>query len=164
MRDNEDLAVQYLREIRNELRGGISTDPQGRPSTLAGYRLLDRSSLVVRETSDLEMANDDGSISLTPGDETAIVAHEPASDQGCFVLAVGASDEQNVSYGLRVDDNYWFGGRTESPLGSINDPFSFVDALGAMIPAVSNVEYVAVYDPTASGDIELAARLFVEEI
>lgn len=116
-------------------------------------------SFVTVETDDLDSTNSDGTVTLSPGDTKTLVEFK---DQ-CAVYAVGASDKQDVEYQLEVDRTV-VGGRTNSPLGLVNDPFSFVDKLGGAIPVEKRVRYVASYDSAASGDINLAGRMMVEVI
>lgn len=122
------------------------------------------------ETDDLpaagypeDIVNSNGSITLSPGDELPIVSTGKLN-QGGYVLGVGATDVSGVEYYLDVDGEYEVGGRTNSPLGTINSPFSFIKEFGATVPASSSAEYVAKYGEDESGDVELVGRLHVQRL
>jgi hypothetical protein len=163
-----------IRDVLEEMQAGSTQAAGGSggagstsPSTAerwGGLRVLSPSGFIITETSDLPESNSDGTVTLSPGEGPVTIAEREArGDAGLAVLAVGANDEQDVQYGLRIDRSKIVGGATESPLGVLNDPFSFVDRLNAVVPANQTVEYVAWYDDTASGDVDLAARLFTDE-
>lgn len=148
---------------RDDDDGGEFSSSGSSEQQWGGLRVLSPSGFIITETSDLEESNDDGAVTLSPGEEQALVEYEARGDMGTAVLAVGANDVQDVEYGLRIDRSKVVGGKTESPLGTINSPFSFIDRLNAVVPANSTVEYVAWYDGGATGDVDLAARLYTEE-
>lgn len=113
------------------------------------------------ESSGMEYANDDGTITVDPGEELALAEYEPASDTKRALLhAYGATDAQDVVYRLR------YGGTdisftSESPLGGINDPFSFTEQLGAPLSAGSKtLTITALNDKTDA--IDLVARMHIE--
>lgn len=122
------------------------------------------------ETEDLPQAgypedaiNPNGSITLQPGDDVPL-ASTGSLNQGGYVLAVGATDETGVEYYLDIDGEYEVGGRTNSPLGTINSPFSFIKEFGATVPANSSAEYRAHYGEDESGEVELVGRLHVQRL
>jgi hypothetical protein len=171
LRDNVQELVDQLRVLNQTLaQGGLSGD-SGEDGTINvfdgasaraggainpyGYRIY--------ETADLAEANGSGTITLEPGEEATIVESDNASN-GLLGLAIGASDKPDVRYRLYVDGERTVGGLTNSPLGTVNSPFSFVKMLGGVLPAERRIEYRAIYDPAATGEVELAARLHVEEL
>lgn len=163
--------VIRIRDMLEEMQGrGANVDTGGADNTRptieqrwGGLRVLSPSGFIISETSDLPNANSDGTVTLEPGDEQALVEYRSRGDTGVACLAVGANDVQDVQYGLRIDRSKVVGGRTESPLGVLNDPFSFVDSLNAVVPANDVIEYVAYYDASATGTVDMAARLYTDE-
>lgn len=161
----EDHIQQMARSLRNiekylatsNLGGG-----GGGGGGAANRRFLSPSGFVVKESDDLDSVPKGGSVTLQPGETKTLVEAETVGDGQLAILAVGATDEQNVTYELVTDYNKVIGGQTNSPLGLLNTPFSFVDTLGGAIPAASYVEYRATLDSSASTSVELGARMFVE--
>lgn len=162
MRDTRDEMVALLRQIA-ENTGAVATDGVDKTINLNGQTADQRvgfipaNSFVTLETDDLDNADPNGTITLSPGDTKAVVEYSGA----CAVYAVGCSDKQDVEYQLEVDGRV-VGGRMNSPLGLLNEPFSFVEKLGGAVPVEKRVRYVVNYDSAASGDISLAGRLMVE--
>lgn len=160
-------AIEEMKRAGTATQGGDGGDGSPtNPSTeqrWGGLRVLSPSGFIISETSDLPEANNDGTVTLSPGEEQVLVEREARGDVGLAILAVGANDVQDVQYGLRIDRAKVVGGLTESPLGVLNDPFSFVDRLNAVVPANDVVEYVADYDANATGDVDMAARLYTDE-
>lgn len=158
--DNEDEMVALLRKIA-ENTGTLDQPEQtiNLNGQTADQRVgfIPANAFVTLETDDLENSDPDGTLTLSPGDTKAVVEY---SGQ-CAVYAVGCSDKQDVEYQLEVDGRV-VGGRMNSPLGLLNDPFSFVEKLGGAVPVEKRVRYVVNYDSEASGDIALAGRLMVE--
>lgn len=120
-------------------------------------------SFTVHDTSDLEGSNDLGSVVVEPGDKVPLARAE-GFNQGAYLLAAGASDAQGVTFALRVDEEHIVGGITNSPLGTMSSPFSFNQNYGGVVPATEKVEYIAIYDDEATGQVELTARLDVQEL
>jgi len=170
MQDNDDRMVELLQKIaRNtgSLDEGPDTQVQ-REVNISGQGVtartgtIDPGKYVTLESDDMDEVDEGGTVTLSPGD-SAPIAYFKKGDPFA-VLAIGASDEAGVSYELVADERRTIGGRTNSPLGLINKPFSFVNALGGAIVCQSSVKYVAHYDAEAIGDVELAARLHVEAV
>lgn len=161
MKDVDDRMVQLLEQIAKNTG---SLDQPDKNITLKGQTadsrvgLLPAQSYITVETSDLDDANADGTITLHPGETKALVKH---TRQPKAVYAVGASDASDVEYGLLADKQP-VGGTTNSPLGLINDPFSFVDQLGGAVPCNNRAEYKAHLDSSATGPVDLAARMHLE--
>lgn len=117
--------------------------------------------MVVVESSDFPEANDDGTITVPANEERGLIEYEPATGESrSQVHAIGATDAQGVQYRMR------YGGEeisftTESPLGQINEPFSFTEAFGKPLTAgAGTVQYTAVN--SNDQPIDLVGRMFVE--
>lgn len=157
--DRGDQILTELRGIRKQLGGLDDEDGPGENAVWQGLRTFKPGEWVIDETAALDEANDDGTITLNPGEQKTIAeAHHPNAD-AIGLLSVGAADEQNVRYFIRIDSKYVVGGVTNSPLGSVNSPFSFPDYYNAIIPADQRIEYVAQRPTNASGAVDLVARL-----
>lgn len=78
-------------------------------------------------------------------------------------MAVGAADKRNVRYRLYMDDQRTVGNATNTPLGTIHDPFSFYQMFGALLPANKRIEYQAQLDGSAEETVELVGELHVLE-
>jgi len=151
------LAQQTGDHIEQNVKKADTRDDAG-PS---GVNLMDATRYIVLETSNLDEANDDGTVTLSPGDTQALIRYDLGTPVA--LQAIGANDRDNVTYEIRINNEKTVGGQTNSPVGTLNNPFSFVGNLGAAIPA-EKLEYIASYDPAASGNIDLAARAHMEVI
>ncbi|MBZ6496023.1 hypothetical protein [Natrinema longum] len=164
--------LQRIAENTSDIEGGDGTESsESREDTHNHYydgqvRPMGPQQYIVSETSNLEDVNDDGSVTLEPGDEKTVVSQSlpRSSQQALALLAIGATDETDVQWALQIDDHTVGGGWTNSPLGLVNDPFSFVDEFQAIIPAEHKIEYVARYNPAASGSVDLVGRMHTEVI
>lgn len=164
--DNDDVMVRLLKQIA-ENTGGSSSGPrtevtiegESAPSRVGA---IDPASYVIVETDDLDGVDNGSMVTAEPGDSVVLAEFTP--DTPFSVLAVGAVDEQGVQYELRADYQRTIGGRTNSPLGLINSPFSFAEATGGVVVCEQAVQYVAHYDKEATGPVDLAARLHVEVV
>lgn len=114
---------------------------------------------IVRETDDMDGVPDGETVTLEPGESKPLVRFDGKRHA---ILAVGAVDEPDVSYQLRLDYERTIGGRTNSPLGLMNNPFSFFNATGRTIPANQTTEYLARLDEDAASSVDLAARIHLE--
>lgn len=117
----------------------------------------------IYETSDLDHANDLGSVVLDPGDKKVIASTDDITFGG-YLLGAGAYNEADVEYSIRVDGEIGVGGWTNSPLGTINDPFWFADGMGGVIRFAERVDYMARYDESSTGQVELTARLHSQNL
>lgn len=162
MQDNPDEAIALLRQIAANT--GTVEDDDDDPPTAPEVRPIRPGTYRVVETDALESdaVNDDGTITLKPG-ETLDLARFSEQVPG-RLLAVGATDAADVRYFVETDNQRKPGGVTNSPLGLLNDPFSFVQNYGAFIPFVNSVAYRARLPQNASSSVDLAARLHVEVI
>jgi len=165
--DNEDEAVQLLRQIAantgdlGSLDSGDDIDIQGQ-SVTSRVGVIDPSSYVVLESDDLDDVDDSEAVTIQPGETEAIVRYE--SQVPFAVLAVGATDEAGVSYRLEADNQRTIANETNSPLGLLNSPFSFVDKVGGAVSCESSCTYYATLDPSAPSPVDVAGRLHVEVI
>lgn len=116
----------------------------------------------VHESDELDHSNDVGAVVLEPGDEKVIVSTGGRNDTGS-VLAIGATNQSDVTYRMVVDGEYNPGGTTNSPLGTVNEPFSFHRMFGSSLPFAEGVEYIAEYDSQASGEVEVVAVMHTAE-
>ena len=160
--DNNDRAIELLEMIaRNTGSIDADTDELGGPDGIPeGPQYINPNNYLIAETADLDDANDDGTITLEPGDTTPIV--DVDRDRPVAVLAVGANDVNDVRYQLYRDNSVVVGGTTNSPLGTLNSPFSFPNELGVSVPVEGRVQYRAHYPRDATGTVELAGRMHVE--
>lgn len=118
---------------------------------------------VVTESSDLDDANTDGTVTVSPG-ETEILADYRLRNESldrAHLLALGATDVANCSYTLEVDDSPRFS--TRSPLGLVNDPYSFTNELGYAYPFEKYVTLKVTRDDDVAEDATMAGRMFVTE-
>lgn len=162
--DNEDEMVRQLKAIRTLLGDGSLGGEVDLTSVKTPRRALEPGSYVTVESDEMDWSNEDGTVTVEPGDEVPLVKHYASGEQGVMLLAVGATDEQDVRYRAEVDDQRTVGGQTNSPLGVLNSPFSFVESLGGAIPANRSVAYYAKLDEDAPAPVDLVARLHVEEV
>lgn len=165
IRDNIDRVVDLLEQIAKntgsldgpDITEEITVEGQG-PETRVG--IIEPGAVVVQETADMDDANPDGTITLQPGESKAMVSHRASAPFA--LLAAGAVDKADVEYQLKIDGGAPVAGTTQSPLGLINDPFSFVQKLGGAVGVEKSVVYLARLDESASSSVDLAARLYTE--
>lgn len=167
LRDRSRTKEDILENIEQLLAQQVASDPVEIDEKASSYddggtsgtRMMDSSRYIVLETANMDEANPDGTITLEPGDEEAILRFN--RDVPIALQAIGAVDVGGVTYEIRINNERTVGGQTSGPLGTVNDPFSFVEKLGAAVPAES-MEYVATYPPSQSGSVDLAARAHFE--
>lgn len=150
-------------ELLTLIAEGVGALNDDQSATRAGLRPLAPAQYVLQETDNLDHANPDGTATVSPGEQVRLIDYSARSDGGVALLALGATDQSDVEYALRLDNDRILGGWTNSPLGSVNDPFSFVDAYQAFAPAQSRIEYLARLDAGASSSVDLVARAHIEE-
>jgi len=174
LRDNEDEALRLLRQIAQGVGTGTGEPQQevdvDKTTNISGQTadgrvgLIPVNGYVTLETDDLDAdsypVTTGGTVKLEPGDSVPLVEYDLR--QAAAIYAIGATDEQDVEYELVVNDQKTVGGRTNSPLGVLNDPFSFVQVLGGAVPVQSSARYMAHYSASATGTIELAGRMHLE--
>lgn len=167
--DNDDEAVALLKQIARNT-GNIDDGPDKTTNVdISGQTadgrvgLIPSKSLLTLETDNLEADKHPltagGTVELEPGDSQTLVQYD--LQRPGAIYALGAVDESDVEYELKVDNDP-VGGRTNSPLGVLNSPFSFVSNFGGAVPIEGKARYIAHYSSDSSGTIELAARMFVE--
>lgn len=165
IRDNEDEMVRLLRQIAANTGSLDDLDGPRNEITIKGQSVksrvgtIDPKNMVVVETDNMEGAESDGSMEVEPGETVTFVKYR---GDPFAVLAVGATDKTDVTYQLRVDGRTPIGGTTNSPLGALNDPLSFVDKLGGAPHAEQTVEYQAHLSSAASAPVYVVGRLYVE--
>lgn len=157
--DSEDRQIALLEQIAENL-GGIQSaaSTSRRPVGGAGYQ---PSSLLVTETAAVDDANDDGTITVKPGQERTIVEWETTGDRA-DVLALGASDAADAVFSLYIDGEIKI--QTLSPLGTITNPFSFVEKIGSAYQGGQSVSYRVTLLDGAAAAVDFAGRLFVDEV
>lgn len=122
----------------------MSTTYARQPIDLRNYKVV--------ESSDLETANPDGTVTCPAGEETVIMEHEPTTDDTTTLLhALGASDAPDIRFRLRYATNISF--TMESPPGGVNDPYSYTNELGAPLTTTRTLKLTAVNDGGASKDL-----------
>lgn len=137
-------------------------EPSTQTSHADGQKSILAPAVSVIETSGLLWANEDGTVDCPPGEETVLVEFEPQSGtQELCIHAVGAADALNCEYTFRhnlADISF----SSESPLGSLVDPYSFTKNLGHPLTTERGT---AQYTVVNNGDTErqLAARMIIEE-
>ena len=158
--DKVDAIIYELKQIKQAM--GVE-DKDIQQNVYAGQRkkLLPRN-YVVAESSDLDQSNEDGTITLEAGETKTLAEISVGRGESINLFSVGASDDQDVRYALVVDDDIVSGSQTESPLGLINDEFSFPKEFDSAMPVDNKVEYVATYSADATGSVDLAARMHGE--
>lgn len=124
---------------------------------MEGYDPVAFDRYFVIESEELPHANDDGSITVPDGDEVTLVEYEPVGDTVVYLHALGAADAQGVEY--RLYDGQDIAHGTESPVGTINNPFSFTQKLGGPLSTDDLIQYNAVN--TSGSDVDLAGRMHV---
>lgn len=167
MQDHDDKTVELLGEILDELRGsGVGGDDvtinknvgtgSGGQSPVAR---IDPTRVIIIETAALEDSNPDGTITIQPGEKQKIVEYHTGGDHPINLLALGATDRQNVSYRVVYDNDQTLGGWTQSPLGAVHDPFSLVETYGLTIPVERRVGIEAMLSESADSSVDLIGRL-----
>lgn len=126
----------------------------------AGQRGVRSTPFIITETSQLESTTGAGAKTVEPGETAVLAEYEIDSEEG-YLLAVGATDDSNVTYTLETDNTPQF--TTRSPLGLLNEPYSLQRELGFVYPAERFIKYTVTVDSDASESKTLAARMFVTE-
>jgi len=99
---------------------------------------MDPDTITIAETSDMDAATDSGVIEVPPNSEETILMYRT---RGQFALfAIGATDNQGCEFKLKHGEDTVY--QIESPLGQINDPFSFKDKYGDSLLCDKDLEYV----------------------
>jgi hypothetical protein len=160
--DNDEEALELLRQIAENTGGIEELAKDDQPRTRR--RSLGRNYAVV-ETADLDpdnwSINSDGTITIQPGEEKPIVNYS-VSGGNPTCLAIGANDVKDLKYKLVRDNTFVVGNETESPLGTVGSPFSFVQELDAGVPANSRLTYYGVLPSSAGSSVDVAGRMHVE--
>lgn len=156
VRDAVDAMLRELRRIRQAV---AQEARQGEPelNLYKGMQTLSAGNYLVRETADMDESKPNGTRELEPGEDVALARLQ--SDAGVGCLAVGATDASDVTFYLYADNSTTIGGTTRSPLGTIGSPYSFVSDLNGIVAANHKLEYRAQYDSSATGTVELNARI-----
>jgi hypothetical protein len=116
--------------------------------------------MVVVETTNVDGANADGSITANAGQTVTLVEYDNRGNGMAYLSAVGAADALNCTYALKVEEDTVFS--TESPLGTIVNPFSFSEKMGHPLPVGDRVRYEATYNGT--GSVNLAGRMILLDV
>ena len=159
---SEDRSMVELLAIIARNTGGLDKDDSELPLP-SGVRPIDPRGLVITETADLDEATADGTVTIAPGEDAVLVRQE-ATDGGLLLLAAGASDADDTQYYIRIDNDRTVGGLRNSPLGTINTPFSFSEMYGGLVVADQVIENRARVSDDASGPVDIAGRLHLEGI
>lgn len=125
-----DINIDRSKDITN-----ISGGSAGR--LLRNYR--------IRETADMDESNSSGEMEFSAGEQSPIVTYEVSPGNTVRLLSVGASDVQDMRYAVLVDDDTFVGGWTETPLGTVQEPFSLVDKAGGYIEAENRIKILGHY-------------------
>lgn len=163
MSDNSDAVIELLAQIAENTSGSRDTNTT-QDVTVEGSEINKRQGVIphgsvrVIETSDLDDANDDGTITLSPGEKATLVEYRGSASA---TYAVGATDVAGVVYWLEVDGNPVIG-PTNGPLGTVPEPFSFIQNYGGAVPSSNRVAYKALYPDDQTGQIDLSSRIHLE--
>lgn len=122
---------------------------------------MDHNSFRVVETADLpsDETTDGGAMAVDPGERKAVIRYRTPQSR-VKLHALGMNDELDAEYQLHIDGE--ISASTESPLGTINDPFSFGDVYGRAVSAKSDIEYMVINHGDAT--LEFAGRMFLREV
>jgi hypothetical protein len=154
--DEEELLLgAILTELRT-MNGRDDPALFGNPMADLDGATFNRQNWHVNDSDVLDDVDEGGTVTLSPGDDEPIVEARPEGQEGA-VLAVGAKDRSDVVYYLKVDSEEHHR-PTNSPLGTVNSPYSFIEH-GGTVPFGNRVEYRARYLDGGSGDVEVGARL-----
>lgn len=158
-------AIEEMQRQNPSPTGGSNQNQQQQPQNFGGgaRRVLTPSRYVVRETDDMDGVDAGNAIRVQPGQSAAIVdARATSREGGMFVLAAGATDQDDTTYRLRVDDNTIVGGAMNRPLGSFQSPFSFASEFGAVIPVNDYIAYEVELSADASAAKHFVGSLHLE--
>lgn len=159
--DSIDILVEEVRKIRKRLEGGIGQE------AVRGVvqRPVDAGRYIVEESNDLpqEEKNLNGTVTVPAGEMRTLAEYDVARGSGIHVHAVGATDAQGLEYALFVDERVIAGTWTQSPLGTVTNPFSFNEYLGGYIAADQAVELKA-RNTNDGGSVDLAGRIHLEQV
>lgn len=123
--------------------------------TTTEFDALPATRYLVVETSRMDDANDDGVITVPPGESREVVHWD--QEGPLLLFALGANDRGGAEYRILLDGQQRVA--TVSPLGTVNQPFSFANVLGTPIQADSSIT-LEVYN---GGDAEapFAGRMHI---
>lgn len=124
----------------------------------AEYGGIPAGRVLVHETSIQSNANPDGTVTIEPGEEKAVVRW--ARTGTVHLFALGSNDAPGLRFKLVVDEEII--ANTKSPLGTINDPFSFADKYDGPIEADSSVSYRV--ENVGDSTRKMAGRLHMEVV
>lgn len=127
-------------------------------SSSGGLREVKPKSQSVVETADEGFETE----TIRPGETREFLVSE-FPDEKYKLLAIGANDVGDVSYTLELGGPEGATITTQSPLGTINNPMSFPDKFGSMAVVEDYIRYSASYDSEATGDVEVAGRMYLEK-
>ena len=92
--------------------------------------------IVIEETSNLDDANSAGIVEIDPGETKTILDYRPKRD--VKLLATGATDQPDCTFELRHGSEIVYD--SESPLGTVNEPFSFIDHYGEALDCQDDLQ------------------------
>lgn len=154
--EEELLLAAALQELRL-LNGRADFIPGASVDGRIGGSQFTAQNWDVTETDALDGVDPGGTVTLSPGDDEPLARVEPTRDEAAL-LAVGAKDQTDVVYYLKIDGDRHHD-PTNTPLGTIGSPYHFTDH-GGYIPFGASAEYRAHYlDDSNGGDVEIGARL-----
>lgn len=161
----EDVFEEMAKSLKSIERSMGGAD-EGASTTVTGMgsaKSLGPEHFIVTETDDMDSVDPGGTVHLEPGDRKVIAEWEAQGRQNIALLAVGADDAVDVQYELVADYNTTIGSQTNSPLGPVNNPFSFIKNLNGYIPAKRIIQYKASLPASSTTSADLAARMFVSQ-
>ena len=152
IRDAVDERGGESGESHDPTRGGLPTSATAAPTPTTP---VPPGQLRLVETSDLQDANDDGSVTIEANTERELLLYENRADHPFLLHFLGAADALDVQYVLRVGQEIVF--TSESPVGTITNPFVFADYYGGPMAFARDITYSARNNTGSS--IDLAGRM-----
>lgn len=113
----------------------------------------------VVETEELDDANTDGTVTVQDGQRESVVNWRTHADR-IKLYGLGVNDEQDCTYQIFVDGE--LSSETESPLGTMQNPFRFPEMFGQPVSATEEVDVKVINN--SGGSKDFVARLFLREL
>lgn len=115
----------------------------------------------VVETADLpdDETTAQGTVEVADGERATVLRFRTPADR-LKLHGFGMNDELDCEYQIHVDGE--LSSSTESPLGTLDSPFSFEDVYGRAVSMTEGFELKVINN--SGGTVEFAARAFLREV